>query len=273
MGGDVMIHYSIEEFNYRGAAGFSTRGAVAIAIAPDSDVDCCLVNGRLLGVGSLLPVSAGDQITPFHGFRTGLSPALRGDPDTESLYIGKLTLLLYEPCDQMHAPGKRAPAIKEASVEPKFFQNNTIASPSDVYGLAMRHIVHGRKRGAIALRLGRNTGQTNPKFIVRFMRYHNREKCMQILGGGSAYLGAVQSYVQETAVQSFSFGASVINPEADFFPCGFLSWGSHGIQSLNSQWLWPDEIEVYATTDANIVLPGTRDTKRDLWVQSVAYDD
>lgn len=175
---------------------------VAVAIAPSSDVDRCYVNHRLLCPQSILPIDGRLHVEAVRGFRTGnvALAAANNDVDTEALrngastLPGRLDLLCYEPGDALVPPGPRAPAERTT-------RSAGVDVPETGYALAMRLLMHGRRRGTIWLRRGDGATATPPlgdtpagpapgvQLLYRLVKYLPRGTCEAIRSGGLLFTG------------------------------------------------------------------------------------
>lgn len=84
-----------------------------VAIAPGSDVDACLVNGRLLTPGVVLPVAEGATLVPWRSLPSG---GIAGGNAGVTDAVDQLELLTWTACENPIAPGPLAPRLIEAVI-------------------------------------------------------------------------------------------------------------------------------------------------------------
>jgi hypothetical protein len=215
---------SIDDFNFRGSAPLSGDFR-AVAIAPGSEVDVCMVGSRLLAPGTLVPFDT--TVAAVRAYRIG---SLGGAASTR--IGGKLELVLYEPCDELFAPGLRAPAMASAIIQ--------AADYSAVPRLACRLPFAGRTQAVVAVR---TTGGTQPiTATVRGVRYLPRNVLLNLT---PAQLAASENYFDED-VESLTFAATTV----DGAPAGQVVGGMFYVGGNGDLQEAFDELEVWVACGA-----------------------
>jgi hypothetical protein len=108
--------FAVDNFLVKGSAGLPSGAFRAIAIHPSSEVDLIKVNGRLLGPGTLLPMTPGE--TPSIESVRFAPTVYEGASDiTDRSQAGQLAVVqLYEACDSLDPPGPRVPSLRYGKV-------------------------------------------------------------------------------------------------------------------------------------------------------------
>lgn len=145
---------------------------VAVSIAQSSDVDRCLVNGRMLGVGGIVPCTGG-AAESVQGWATGLNLPLAVGSDNYMDVNGlstplsaALVLVGWQCGDRIAPPTRRAP--RQFPVE---------IAPVDIFGgykCVLRAPFFGRSVAKIALHC---LTETATDIVLRAVTYHDRDLC------------------------------------------------------------------------------------------------
>lgn len=251
----------LNQFNFRGGAIPDDEKVVALGIAPSSDIDTVLVNGRELGPKAIMPYTRNATLAPVRGWRTGGLTIARAKPvpdvfsNNEPGLAASLDLIVYECGDALVPPGPRAPQIVDTRVSGAEVQNagNT---------LALRQICHGRRHGSIYVRRG-NGASSAVTISLRLVQYFAPDVCKVMK---EKFIDGVHQsdhvpYIWEAqAGQSLADAAQLgtISNNADVLACVY-HWG--GEDSLEC----PDEVEVYLGFDTDST---TNLLESDWWVRS-----
>lgn len=114
--------FSEDAFQSKGSTQIPSGPWVAVGIHCQSEVDLCIVGGRRLGIGGIVPVADGGQnVIAVRRPATsrslagavasaGANPANHNAKDGSGVAVGdKLVLQLYEACDALFSAGPRIP--------------------------------------------------------------------------------------------------------------------------------------------------------------------
>jgi hypothetical protein len=142
---------------------------VAVGIHPSSEVDLVDVGGRILSVGSVMPLTDGgrEHINPVRRAPAQLEVA--GDQDD----VGQLLVLqFYEPGDMLVAPGARAPVTRSKQIAAA-----SVPTTAATAALAFRLPFHGRRQACI--RFARSTNAADLSMIVVGLNWGDR-RCTDV---------------------------------------------------------------------------------------------
>lgn len=261
---------AIDNFNWRGTVSdVDLAGVKALSIAPSSVVDRCLVGGQLLTPRSIVPVTGARELTAVRGWRhgdvtlTGVAANAETSPtaylNEQPTLAGALHLLAYECGDTVAACGERA-AVETVTRTAQ----GAIPSGAGNYALALRMLVHGRKRGTVMLRRGDGAvGDPSPKcrMVVRLIKYWPRHYCAGLRQG--AYDGwDGHEMVAEQVADLYPANVSAV-----FTANGALAqvvhWGGE------DSWEEADELEVWLG-EHNGDPEEAPDTATDWWLIATA---
>lgn len=163
-----------------------------VAIAPGSEVDCCLVDGRLLSPGVVLPASEGAALVPVRSMPSG---GIAGGNAGVSDAVDRLQLLTWTACETPFTPGPRGPAVREGRFD-------AAGLPVGSYTRALRVPFQGRRHGTFLLTCAIGTFSV----IVRGVRYLPRIAMVS----GDPLLLAVEPAADEAAAVAYSGGVSLV---------------------------------------------------------------
>jgi len=183
-----MYVHTIDQFITAGTGNIPEGNWVAAAIHASSEVDVCIIDGKVIGAGrGIVPIAGGGKpvvaVRSVNAGGTALSSLtlLQAPSDNVTAPGEKLALILWEACDDIEAPVARAPLLRQVTVKP-------VPQTQATAQLAMRIPFSGRSLCV----LGFTASNQDAQVVVTGIRYPMPPK----VGGSSGGFQFVESAIQ-----------------------------------------------------------------------------